>query len=58
VKTCPVCSTGWYETYANGKTKVGYCQHCSLETKEETTEKDEIYMPVINKPKAKNRFSE
>jgi ribosomal protein L37AE/L43A len=56
--TCPACLAPYYETYSNGAWKTGYCQHCGLETKVETKEKDEVYLPVINKPKPKNRFSE
>lgn len=58
MKTCPnqFCLAPYYETFSNGTWKTGYCLECSLETKEPTTEKDEVFTPVINKPKPKNRF--
>jgi uncharacterized Zn finger protein (UPF0148 family) len=60
LKTCPECKTSWYETYANGTTRVGYCQNCSLETKELTKDKDEIPYIVVSRPKTpvKNRFGD
>lgn len=37
-KTCPNCAQQWYDFYANGNWREGYCQFCSYEDKIPTTE--------------------
>lgn len=49
MNTCPNCVTSNYSTFANGSTRVGYCQHCSYESREPTTDND-TEMVVLTGP--------
>ena len=53
---CPNCyKLDYYDTYANGTTEEGYCQHCGCESRIPTQKRDQIPVINIEKPKPKQR---